>query len=1090
MSIFDANDIDIFNLDIENSEFPANELSVDTLSVEDLSIDNFYIGDIDNNDNKGNININLDITPLDFDFDISDLDNISSNKVNSDNVDYHTLLQGLQPLVEKTQRTINLQISSLNPNFDLPITPDDFKILSDVQFKVYYTLMSDLVKKHLSEDFPMPSKEESCEYFLEICEETEWYFGLYKDEVINTFYTNYEYILEEIDSYRMQLSSQKDSLFENADITNINLVQDALNTILTFPKLCAKYILSVEDLDLNADIFDNIIAFNMNNICNNKVGTIQDLLEFIQNDLKYDYLYNFFLNDFNIDISNFSLDEIIRLLLVSSDKYIEESLGLLGLEDVNKGLFEYLILCLKENEYDYFAFLILSLFLVILVGTTPKSEKSADDIIDELCSSYLQTITKLHNTPEFRNPAFIVGVTIKNGKTFIDCSRGRIYYPLEEPFYLIAGTSNSLLCSPLAIKCSCEDCTGCLFPPNKFLSELINWTQKGHLDNLKSKNIKYKAYLTPRELDNLSLPVTSEDNDTKHIYISQELEKWFLNFQDYITKFHFIEDNYNPSFNILSYSGPFVEGIHIPEIYPVNGDLNITLSYIENFNSKADNTYALIDCFINNIHIPNGEVIFGDDNLFISFFVEGSLAKQIIELPLNILLKAKEDTDIPNPIVQMNKDLNTTTNNNYTVYRHRAYILSELTGNAFDVLEKKARNLLIGTYGFLLKFDSVKERMLRYILSSYSLWLESKEYLTDVVNLSVLKSLLSEYQGKDNLLANKTQETITDDDVRAILDLSIETFDISDIVEYWGSINQDILAQIIVGIENTNLEYEYIFYALLDIPKCRDFLLSLQYKIVISLICADKYTRLPLLLSSVPKSDKIFKQKDITEINNLNTAIAKEYKEYKNISVIPTTDFIRCSIKQTSSEDLSLLRTLILSRNIFGIFNTLINLNKKDLIQRMLIAGNITDLVTIDYLTSVQNEVDFIKDILPKADITTMLSSVEKELLELVYEGVVQDIQMHNKLFQVVAYDLIINIYSVLDLEFETEDPDLLYGDTSYFDSLSLTYCLAVDEAICDINENKNRLIVYREKPECFPFLRNLNVKNNLKDLLFMGGDF
>lgn len=1091
------NDIDIFNLDLETDlglELPSNlqEITESDLQIEE----NFELGDID-----------IDLDSLDM-LDFSDTDNFDIPfiedepiLIEEDNIDYTSLIANLQPSVKKAQKTMHDSISSLKTEFDIPINRTDFKLLNEVQFHVYYEFLSDTVKKCLYTGESMPLCDAACDEFLKICEESGWFFGLYKDEFMHTFEENYNCLLNEIDTYRAEDSKQRKYLFEESDIEDVDFTYTAMSSIVEFPTLCAKYLTSLDNIDLEMNITAQVKESPLQYYINIEPCTIQNLIDTVQSILKSSKVHDILLNEMNFNTSMVSIDEIIRLLFVRD---IDNSIALFDnctVSELDKGVFVAMIARLRKDKDDIFAFLILSIFYIIVIGTSAKHDKQIQIAALEFAQTYKKAVNDLRDKPNLKTPAFITSLTFSDDNIFIGCSKGQEHYRLDDQFYLISGSATSMVKTPIASFCHCDErnCCGCLFPSNLFISQMIDWTNIGVLDTSKKQNqsVKFKTYLSPKEIGNMISSVNIEDTKNKKYNISQETEKWFLSFQNYIRDFKFVDDGYEPKVINFEYEGEITEDMQIPN-YLTGDNVSIKLEGIEQFHGKGNNTFRLIKLLLNGEEILEGDIATDSQKLFISYFTKSSFETQYIEIPLEIVpiheidsnVIGTEDFDELNYMV-INTGVTdvSKTFTDFERYKHIALVLSDLTGNQYDLLCEKATKQLIGSYGYLLEFHIVYQRMLCYTLSSFIPWLESEEYISDIVNFECLKSLLYAISGENNILRDcKSGEDITENMKKNIANLATDKVELADIFDRWYQLEQDLLSNIVVGLDNDYREdFEQIYYDLLCIPESRDFLLTLQNKMIISMICME-YSRKGVLFAVIPFIAKMFKHKSTLDFDTLQSKIQKNFKQYKNKNLLPTVFQIRDTPYVDYVENISLLRTFTITRNIFGMLNTLNALNRTDMVDLILTESKAPDGITSDYFNSFQNEQDFL-DIIKTMDIENMFSTCRNHILQFIYDGAKQDILAKEKLMSVLAYDLLINIYDVLYLDFDIVDTyNTLHTGMKLLPSTVLTYCLIEGEAVFDVNEGKNRVISYKEHPECFPLMANIAQFGDIVDFLYVSG--
>ena len=1090
-------DIDIFNLNVDlesnlglelppdySNEAVNNTQTANKFNIEDIDIE-FIDDDI----------LYLEDEETDVDLAIGDEQDI----IEEDSIDYTSLINNLRPSVKKAQRTMYDSINSLRTEFDISITKNDFKLLNEVQYHVYYEFMSDTIEKCLQEGTRMPACSDMCAEFLKICEESGWYFGLYKDEFVHTFETNYNYLLNEVDNYRAEDSKQRNYLFNQEDIADIDFTYNSMNSIVDFPVLCAHYLTSLDNINLETDITMQLRNSPLSHFIDANIITIQDLIATVQNVLKSSEVHELLLTKMNFNTSMVSLDEIIRLLFVLD---FENSLFILDdfkSVDLDQVIFIAMTNRLKKDKNDIFAFLVLSIFYIIVMGTPTKNEKYIKTMAFELAYTYKNAVASLKESPNLKTPAFITSITFSNNDIFIGCSKGKERYKLELPFYLIAGSATNMVKTPIASFCYCDDrnCCGCLFPSNIFISHLIDWTDSGALEINRKQAIRFKTYLSPKEIGNMISSVNIENMESKKYKISKDTERWFLSFQNYIRDFSFVDDGFEPKIINFEFTGEITEEMQIPNLLP--GDtVHIKILGIEQFHGKGNNTFKLLKLILNGEEITEGDIATDTQTLFISYFTKDNFETQYIELPL-LMAPAYE---IANEFVkeenfdELNYAVLNTGNTDifrkfdtYERYRHIARVLSDLTGNQFDLLNDKAAKQLIGCYGYLLEFHIIHKHMLRFVLSSFIPWLESGEYISDIVNFECLKSLLCAIDGDNNILKDcKYAEDITDEMRDAIKHLATDKVDIASIIEKWYQLDQDLLANIVINLDyDYKEEFEQIYYDLLCIPESRDFLLTLQNKMIISMICMN-YSRKSILFSVIPFLAKIFRNNTTPDFDALQNKIQKNFKQYRNKQILPTVFQVRNTPHIHSVENISLLRTFTLTRNIFGMLNTLNVLHRQDIVDMILAESKAPAYIDAEYFNSFQNEQEFL-DILKTMNIEDMFITCREIILNFIYDGAKQDILSKEKIMSILAYDLLINIYDILFLDFDIADTyDELPKDMLLLPSLALTYCLIEGEAVFDVNEGKNRAISYKEHPECFPLMGKVASSGNAVDFLYVSG--
>ena len=1076
----------------------------------DFDIDIFDIDDIEADDTElviGDIDDDLSLDDLEFDSFDEDIVESEAEIAEEDNIDYSLLITNLAAPLAHSQRTIQNSITHTQVNFDLPFDRKDFEILTDVQFHVYSDFMQDTVTDCISSNTVMPPCSELCEIFLQICADTGWFFGLQKDSFVQSFAANYKCVLDELNSYRARMVKLKKSLFAEEDIAAVRETAAAIEAITAFPNVCARFLKELSTVDLERNIHHNAETLGMFRIAGRQLHTIADLMDATQEILKSQYVHDLLLREMNADVSMVSIEEIIRLLFVHDVRnisFIVELQSVTGEVDYSQAIFSLMQKRLENNDEDVFAFLILAVFLIITVGTVASTQNDIIKKMDDFSTAYKETALAIHNNEHYKMPAFITEVSFRDDKTYIGCSKGAENVLLETPFYLVEGTSTSMIKAPVSSFCHCEhrNCKGCLFPPNIFISQMMEWTEQGTLDSKKQNNtIRYRAILTPKELSKLQLTVNLDDTETNTYNVSQETEKWFFSFQNYIKDFTFKDDGYEPSIFSFVYKGAITEDMSIPDLLP-GDEVDVQVYGIELFHSKGNNEYSLIRFHLNGAEIDNGTLAVDEEKVYLSYFTKDSYDKQYIELPRSIAelhtpeAVESEDTVELNVYKYIQNDdiVPLAPQDGYKRYKRIAYILSDLTGNAFDFLEEISKQRLVSSFWYLLSMSDLQDRMLQLALYSYRDWLQNKEYESDIVNFSVLKSLLSALQGKDNILSKcEKGSDITDEIVQHLLRLGTEKIDVTDMLEKWNSLDQDLLANIVVTLNIEVKPEQYaVFEALLGIPELRDFLLTLQYKMLISIICQDSATRLPLLFSGIPSVAKIFKSKTVEAIGGVHDKICKNLKKYRKINILPVTTQILGTKRNALSENYSVLRAYALSESVYGMLNVLVALDKKDLVSMILSELKVPKEITPDYFETLQNEMKF-STVMDKLDLSVLFTTCLEQLLPFIYEGFKQDIITHNSVFAVLAYDILTNVYDDLYLDFDFDESVLEQDyDTAFFTMLSsvlVTYSYVTGEAVFDSNEGRDRVLAYKNTPECFPIMSGLEMCTGTKDLLYIGSD-
>lgn len=1105
-------DLDI-DLDFSTLFSDDNELNVD-IDFNDEDIDMEFIPDGANDAN--NIGTPIFDTFEDLDFEeetIFDNETISTQDVETV-FDYVRYLYAMQQIVERAETTLNNAGENNKVEFSLPITREDCELLDDVAYRIYYDFLNETVNSCINLDKPLPNYEDILTEFLDICEKANVFFGLYKDDFIASFKVQYSRVVNESTHYRNMLLKESNTVISIEDTNKIKETSTIINNIIKFPLLCEKILDGEFIKDFDMDIEEQIRSFNLDELAETNLHTVQDLILNLKSLLSSPEVLDFVLPSNRASSGDESSDlqqpEILRLLFLSDTELMNSYQDLKGIDspdDIIGYLFNNLGTRMATNKFDVQAYILLSLGLLAFISDIQSKKIEDKPTLVAYMTSFRMMLLSAVEDPNCKTPAFILRYSHLNGKTCVSCSKGATDYQLDNDFYFIGGTPMYTIKTPLAVKCECpnKNCCGYLFPPIKFINKMLQWADndKAKVDTStrtsQHKSIRFKVNLLPLEINQLGLAVETDLHATTLKNMPREYEVWFLNFQKFIDNFTFFEDNVKPELITFKYNGSVSEDMIIPG-YDVGKQVTIEVYGVERFGSQAHNEFKLASAKIESEsrydHITDGTITLDNNDMFITCFMNGNPIAQTIKISLD----KNEYPTITEDASKVEVDLNDITclpydrdedSKSYLKYRQIAYILSELNGLAFDFLEISARRILIAKYSKILRLPSIGDRIMHYILSSYTQWLKDETYKEDIINFTMLKAIFEYLQGKNNILTGIADGKDLSDDIKIrILDISSEKIDVSDIIEQYKEMNFDIMANAAV-LDNhevtANDEKLLSLYA--EFPPIREYIMTLQYKIMIALICADDNTRFSAIFGQVSKLSKMYKKKEDLDLDTIKQSIVSKFKQYKNQDILTTAE--RLSNMQDSNEkdtnSMKLLTKFLQERNTFLLLSTLNKLSREDIVNSFISEMGLSDKITTDFFNDINNDDAFYE--LPYSvcidDVYAKHFGIMKNYYE---EGLLTLLMENNSRMSVIAYDIIIDIYDSLNLDFE--EAPMLKIDCDGFNqllfSLILSYCYVTGDAVFATNDGSNRVVAFKTAPEEFPLLYKLKPSVELTDFLYI----
>lgn len=1018
----------------------------------------------------------FDFEPIDFE----DGDDILLDLGSYDDVDYTNILYKLQQHLSSAYTDIQKIESIKISEIQLPILRENFPFLEDDIFSIYVDIWKNAIKQ------PLPSEKELLQIIYDVFENINYSLRLAKTEFEKLFISDYTLIHNNILIAKKKEES-RNVVCTNKEQKRINETFEALTNTIVFSKDCDNLISKTNDINLSGKISDFFPDLKLDFLTGESITTVADVQRALNTFANSENVIDLLKNGLNMDCSNSCAGEVIRLALLLESKelsdfeYADDEITIDTAFNVIQQTYS------KYQNGSCSAYLLLCCFAIILCGTTVNGTEE----LLQFTQHYLMFVeTVRSNNTKFLYPAIIKEIELKDGVTYAKCNKGGEC--IIDDFYIIAGVASRTITIPLVNECCCKEknCSGALYASPAFFSSLIDWISKGTIEGNVKDNLKYRVTLKPKELIALGIPVIADmDIVQKGSLVNKSLD-WFLQFQNYINRFNFEDDNSVIETINYIYRGPIdLEGV---------GDTNN--AYVNIFGISEQYTNSIVKLLINSMVILDGVWEINDDTLNLYFFMEGAISEQVLTLPLEQCIAQEKVNDIlvdnKSPDISDYIHLSTGLFENVEHIQNLANSICNITGLPYELQIEAARERILTNYSHLFRFEEIKDFLYTIVAKSYLSWLDDNP-TTDWVNFSMLKMILNTIYTEDNPLASISKcSELTDTIIADIKNILNNSSVFEDILRSISLLDLDLLSIDYSSQQVIPSKEDMEFYKVcLAIPSLSNILITLENKIAIASAINIYRKRLNTIFNLNSTLLKIFTSEVSVDSLSTNIALAqKKFKTYRNLDLFTTVSKLLAVNKNNSSTSLyNVLKFFILRLEFFEIVSTLIEIKDDELVTLIL-----NDLHSYgfsfekDFFTISSNKEIFNTKV-KKMITRNIFMKHYTAFLQYVYTGILFDISENSNANIVVAYDILSVFYDELFIEFDPNFnsicKDNFIENFFYFiGNLYVTYGYVEDEAIMDTSEIKDRAISFRSNPESFPMINSpYFLSLDLHDLLYIG---
>lgn len=1063
-------DLDLFgkedNFDIDDSNDLLNGL-FDT--IDDEPIDDF---DSEFDD--------LEFEPIDFD----DEDGMLLDLGAYDTTDYTANLYKLQQHIKTACNEINKLESIKASEIQLPILRENYSFLDDNIFSIYVDIWKEALQKGL------PSEEELLSYIYDVFLHIEYSLRLAKSEFEKAYSSDYKLVYNNILIARKKEKASH-MICTEEEQQKIEETISILSKAITFSTRCNELVTKDNNINLDGNVHNYFPNLTADFLTGEPITTVQDIQRSLNTFATSQDVIDLIKENLNVDCSNSCPGEIIRLVMImESNAYSEfycpeENITLeIAFDVVNK-----LYSAFMQSNIN--AYLLLCCYSIIICGDFKDAEKE----LISFTRDYVSFLKVLKEENKFTlNPALINELEFKDGKTYAKCSKGGIAE--IDDFYYIIGASSRIITIPVVNKCHCsnKDCSGCLFASPTFIASLIDWTSKGTIEGGVKDDLRYRVSLTPKEIDTLGISVVSDNAIIIKEQVVNKSLNWFLQFQDYINKFTFEEDNSTVEAVNYIYRGPIDA-----DLFELGDTHN---AYVNLFGIVKETSKVIVKLFINATTILDGVWEVTDNELILYFFIEGNISEQTLTIPLSectvqTIEQGTSSNDFKKPDVAQFLGIPINIADNTEEIQQLASAVCILTGLPYEIQIKNARNRILTNYYHLFRFNAIKDFVLNMIATSYLEWLDTEECKCDWVNFSMLKMLLNTIYTDDNVLSSVKKCTeLTSELIEQVKSEIMNNNVFNDVLQTISCIDLDLLAtDYSAQSSSITAEDAELYKVALAIPPISNVLITLENKMVIASALYTYRKRLKTIFSINSTLLKVFQSEVSSESLAVNIAtIVKKFKDYKNLKLFFTVSKLLTLDKDNSKHSIyQILKFFILKQELFDVISILLELEDYDFVDKILYELNCNgNSYTKDFFMITENKEIFSKQT-KQTTIESIYSNYLEKFLEYIYLGINAETAENGNANLLVAYDILSVFYNELSIDLDDTIAVKDYRDFTddffrFLGNLYVTYGYVEDEAVMDTSEIKDRGYSFRQNPESFPAINSpYFLSLDLQDLLHIG---
>lgn len=1022
----------------------------------------------------------LDLEPIDFD----DEDDMLLDLGAYDSTDYTANLYKLQQHIKTACNEINKLESIKLSEIQLPILRENYSFLDDNIFSIYIDIWKEAIKDEL------PSEEELLYFIYDVFNNVNYSLRLAKSEFEKNYSSDYKLVYNSILIAREKEKSSNVICTEKEQ-QKIKETMSILSKAITFSMHCNELIIRDNNINLDGIVQNYFPDLRADFLTGDPIATVQDVQRSLNTFATSQDVVDLIKDNLNMDCSHSCPGEIIRLVMtMESETYSQfycpdtEITLEVAFDIINKLYSE----CVQSNIYAY---VLLCCYAIIICGDLKDAEKE----LISFTKDYINFLKIIKQEDKLiLNPAIINELEFKSNKAYAKCSKGGICE--IDDFYYIIGASSRIIVVPIANECHCsnKNCSGCLFASPSFFASLIEWTSKGTTEGSVKEDLRYRVTLNPKEINTLGITVMSDNSVVSKGQVGNKSINWFLQFQDYIDKFNFEEDNSKIETVNYTYTGP------IDSDFSELGDTNN--AYVNLLGIVKETSNVIAKLFINATTILDGVWEVTEDELILYFFTEESIAEQTLSLPVSECNMQKSEQsesskDFEKPNVAQFFWGSTSITDNTEEIQQLASAICDLTGLPYELQIENARNRILTNYYHLFRFNAIKDAILNLIATSYLDWLNTEECHYDWVNFSMLKMLLNTIYADDNALSsiNKCTE-LTPELIEQVKSEITNNTVFDDILRKISCIDLDVLATD-CSLQSSNVTEEdmQLYKVALAIPAFSNVLLKLENKMVIVSALYTYRKRLKTIFTINSTLLKVFQSEVSASSLSMNIeAVSKKFKDYKELNLFSTVSKLLTLDKNSIKHSIyTILKFFILKQELFDTISTLLELENYDFVDNILLElnreGNDYDR---EFFLVTQNKELFSKQV-KHSTIASIYSNYFEKFLEYIYLGIHAETIENGNANLLVAYDILSVFYNELSIDLDDTLVTKEYKDFAddffrLLGNLYVTYGYVEDEAVMDTSEIKDRAFSFRQNPESFPAINSpYFLSLDLRDLLYMG---